>query len=311
VGDSSEEVQQKLAALDEMYADDLTRSEAQFVEVAESVLGRWRTWWRDSDAVSKLAVEARLHHKFLMCFPLAAHAINHIEAALTARGTFPWVAKTSTRIAFEHALTAQWVLLTADGEVRLKAGFDHSDHIRTNRFVKGVRRLGQDDEEFAEAAHGLSVDQLDGLVRTKPDEPGPPNVEGMCQRFASGGAENLLYDIHRDLSGAVHPSLSLLRAHLRFSPTGNVAGIDTFGAFNASVMLGRELALSAIWALYAVEVCRFGQPRMAQVVTMGTEAGLPVDLRSSDQQPDKQPEDHSAYWHHPPGASTSEGEVHS
>jgi hypothetical protein len=311
VSDSSEEVQQKLAALDEKYADDLMRSEAQFVEVAESVLGQWRTWWRDPDAVSKLAVEARLHHKFLVCFPLAAHAMNHIEAALTARPSFPWVAKTSTRIAFEHGLTAQWVLLTADGEVRLKAGFDHSDHIRTDRFISGVRRLGQGDEEFAEAAHGLSADQLGGLVRTKPDEPGPPNVEGMCQRFASGGAENLLYDIHRELSGAVHPSLSLLRAHLNFTPTGNVTGIDAFGACDAPVMFGRELASGAVWALYAVEVCRFGQPRMAQVVTMGTAAGLPVDLRSSDQQPDKQPKDQSAYWHYPPGASTPEGDVRS
>src|SRR6476661_8149595 len=50
-------------------------------------------------------------------------------------------------------------------------------HIRTDRFINGVRRLGQEDQEFAEAAHGLSTDQLDRLVRTKPDEPGPPNVE--------------------------------------------------------------------------------------------------------------------------------------
>jgi hypothetical protein len=102
VSDSSEEAQQKLAALEAKYADDLTRSEAQFVEVAESLLGQWRTWWRDPEAVSKLAVEARLHNKFLMCFPLAAHAMNHVEAALTARLNFPWVAKTSARIAFEQ-----------------------------------------------------------------------------------------------------------------------------------------------------------------------------------------------------------------
>lgn len=311
MSDSFDEVQQKLAALDEKYADDLTRSEAQFVQVAERVLGQWSTWWRDPEAVPELAVEARLHHKFLMCFPLAAHAMNHIETALTTRTTLPWVAKANTRIAFEHALTAQWVLLTADGEVRLKAGFDHSDHIRTDRFIKGVRRLGRDDEEFAEAAHGLTPDQLDGLVRTKPDEPGPPNTEGMCQRFASGGAESLLYDIHRDLSGAVHPSLSLLRAHLRFSPKGDVTGTNTSGACGTPVMLGRELALSAIWALYAVEVCRFDQPRIAQVVAIGTEAGLPVDLRSSDQQPEKQPKDQTGYWNQPRRVSAPDGAVRS
>ena len=40
MSDSSEEAQQKLAALEAKYADDLTRSEAQFVEVAESLLGQ-------------------------------------------------------------------------------------------------------------------------------------------------------------------------------------------------------------------------------------------------------------------------------
>ena len=44
VSDSSEEAQQKLAALEAKYADDLTRSEGQFVEVAESMSGRvWFT----------------------------------------------------------------------------------------------------------------------------------------------------------------------------------------------------------------------------------------------------------------------------
>ncbi|MDC9004097.1 hypothetical protein [Mycobacterium marinum] len=279
MNDSFDEVQQKLTALEEKYAEDLTRSETQLVELAQSALRQWCEGWRDPEAVSKLAVEARLHRKFLMCFPLAAHAMNQIEAALTVRHTFPWVAAASTRIAFEHALTAQWVLLTADGEIRLKAGFDYGDHIRADRFIKGIRQLGEEDQEFPEAAHGLSADQLERLVRTRPDEPGPPNVEGICKRFSSGGAENLLYDIHRELSGAVHPSLSLLRAHLHFTSTGQVSGIDSFGACDAPVMFGRELALSAVWALYAVEVCRFGQARMGQIAAMGTDAGLPVDLR--------------------------------
>ena len=43
MSDSSEEAQQKLAALEAKYADDLTRSEAQFVEVAESLLAQWCT----------------------------------------------------------------------------------------------------------------------------------------------------------------------------------------------------------------------------------------------------------------------------
>lgn len=68
----------------------------------------------------------------MMCFPLAAHAINHVEVALEAQQKFPWVARTSARVAFEHTLRAQWVLLTVDGEHKLKVDFDNLDHRRTN-----------------------------------------------------------------------------------------------------------------------------------------------------------------------------------
>jgi hypothetical protein len=118
----------------------------------------------------------------------------------------------------------------------------------------------------------------------------------MCKRFASGGAENLLYDVHRDLSGAVHPSLSLLRAYLRLDVDGTMSGVDTRGAGQVLGVSARELALSAVWALYAVEVCRTGQAHMEEVVAMGTAVGLPVDLRASDQRPDLQPAGESAYW---------------
>jgi hypothetical protein len=212
VTDPAEEIRRKLTARELRYVEELASAETEFFDVAESVLTQWGKWWRDPKALSELAVEARLHDKFVMCFPLAAHAMNHIEAALAAQSGFPWIAKSSTRIAFEHSLTAQWVLMTADGERKLKAGFDNNDHIRSARFVKGVQSLGRDDASFAQAAHGLTDAQLSELVRARSDEPGPSTVEGMCQRFASGGAEGLLYDICRELSGSVHPSLSLLRA---------------------------------------------------------------------------------------------------
>lgn len=294
--DFAEEIRHKLAARELGYADELASAEAHFVKVAESVVAQWGKWWRDPKARSGLAIEARLNDKFVMCFPLAAHAINHIEAALAAQNASPWIAKSSARIAFEHALTAQWVLMTADGERKLKASFDNNEHIRGERFVKGVQSLGRGDEIFAEAAHGLTDAQLSELVQARSDGPGPATVEGMCQRFASGGVERLLYDIYRELSGSVHPSLSLLRAHLQFDSSGQVRQVDASGRALGKVTFGRELAMSAVWALYAVEVCRFGQPHMAEVHSMGMAAGLPVDLRLSDMRPDEQPKDYSAYW---------------
>src|SRR4051794_8375555 len=96
--------------------------------IVQEALSQWRKWWAD-DSSHPVTVEARLNNKFIICFPLAAHAINHVETALRTRDRFPWVAKSSARIAFEHALTAQWILLTADGEVSVKAGMDYSDYV--------------------------------------------------------------------------------------------------------------------------------------------------------------------------------------
>lgn len=214
--DSADGLQQKLDARSRQYADELARFELQFIDLARTALAQWTAWWRDPTSLSELSIEARVHDKCLMCFPLAAHAMKHVEAALEARQQFPWVARASARVAFEHALTAQGILLTADGERKLIANFDNGDHTRTERLIRGVQRLGHDDEEFALAAHGLSDDELLGLVQAKAQGAGADNREGMCRRFASGGADDVLYHIYPDLSGAVHPSLSLLCAHWRF-----------------------------------------------------------------------------------------------
>ncbi|ODR19215.1 hypothetical protein [Mycolicibacterium porcinum] len=93
------------------YAID--ESEANFSQVIAWVIDRWHGWWHPSGAVfSPLEVTAKLEPKFRVCFPLSAHALNHLEAAWNTRRSLPWVAKSGIRIAFEHALTAQWVLLT-------------------------------------------------------------------------------------------------------------------------------------------------------------------------------------------------------
>lgn len=63
-----------------------------------------------------------------------------------------------------------------------------------------------------------------------------------------------------------------------------------------------------MWALYSVEVCKFEQPCVGLVASMGATAGLPVDLGSSDQRPDKQPDDHTAYWFAPAGGDAPDRE---
>jgi hypothetical protein len=62
--ESADESRRKLDARGRRYAEELARSEVQSLELAASVLERWRQWWRDPEALSELSVEARLQDKF-------------------------------------------------------------------------------------------------------------------------------------------------------------------------------------------------------------------------------------------------------
>ena len=200
----AEDVRQKLSALGEKHFAELARSEVQLLALAETAVERWHAWWRVPTSAYRFSIESRLDRKFRVCFPLSANAINHVEGSLAARTTYPWVAKAGARIAFEHALTAQWVLLTAHGEDRLKARLDYSSHQQRKRFLRSVSRLSDENEDLAQEVHGLSAEQLDGLIGAEPEGLGLPKFDALCGRFAGGGAHNLLYDVYSDQIGRAH-----------------------------------------------------------------------------------------------------------
>jgi hypothetical protein len=229
-------------------------------------------------------MDGELGRKFRVCFPLAAHALNHVRAAAAVRSSSPWVAVSSARIAFEHALAAQWVLLTENGEDQLAQEMSVQNHRRSSEFVGAVGRAAIDDPALAESAS--LARELQALVGEKPSSVW--SVPMVCDRFSP---TRLFYNIYRDLSQAVHPSYGLIGAYLEITPPpeGAVRGVNTHGAASQPGELTRGLALSGLWALYVLEVCRGGQPHAADVVQMGERAGLPVDLRDSDQSPHLQP----------------------
>ena len=55
--------------------------------------------------------------KFQAIYPLTAHTIELVEAAeILIDADLPYAAEGIARSAFQHAVTAQWVLLTRGGE---------------------------------------------------------------------------------------------------------------------------------------------------------------------------------------------------
>lgn len=134
-----------------------------------------------------------------MIYPLALHALNNVAVSLSLTERLPWVAAGHARIAFEHALTAQWVLLTHDGEQELLVELQGQAHKRAKEFHKG---LGAPEEYAA-------------MVSAEPPRSNW-SVWNACARFTD--SPQLFYGIYRSLSEATHPSYGTVRAYLAITP---------------------------------------------------------------------------------------------
>ena len=263
----------------EENAAELSAFNAGCLRMARQCVDLWHQLWRETP----LAVDSALEVKFRICFPLAAHALNHVDAALGLHVERPWVAASSTRVAFEHAIAAQWVLLTVDGERELVNWMKRQQYVRAKEIADALGRLASDP-----GASGLALNesQRQSLVGDPPDSSGW-SVANACSRFSD---TKLFYDIYRNLSQAEHPSPGLIASHLAVTPAGVQGNISAAGALHPSGEVPQALALSALWSLYVLEQLRQGQPYAATVAHIGHEASLPTDLRASDQHPERQPE---------------------
>jgi hypothetical protein len=261
----------------EENAADLAAFNAGCLHVAQQCVDLWHRRW-----FGRLAVDSAQEVKFRICFPLAAHALNHVETALSLYEQRPWVAASSTRVAFEHALAAQWVLLTDGGERELVNWMEGQRHLRVKEFADALSRLASEPDASVAT---LSEFEHQALVGDPPDA-SSWSVFNACSRFSD---TKLFYDIYRNLSQAEHPSLGLIATHLVVTPAGVQNDLSAAGALKPSDEVPRALGLSALWSLYVLEQLRDGQPHAAAVARIGDEASLPTDLRASDRYPERQP----------------------
>lgn len=233
---------------------------------ARKVVALWREWWGLAEPI---AVPRSDELKFRMVCPLALHALNNVALGLDLSERLPWVAAGHARIAFEHALTAQWVLLTYEGEQKLLVELQNESHKRAKEFHKA---LGSPAEYAA-------------MVGAEPPK-SEWSVWNACARFAD--SPQLFYDTYRNLSGAIHPSYGTVMAYLNVTPDAEVTGLNPTGSASACDETPRALSVSALWALDALEELRETRPNVPQLTAVGDSAGLPTCLRDSDQHPELQ-----------------------
>jgi hypothetical protein len=237
----------------------LAARDAGFIAAAEACLRHWDTALpvevADSDQV-----------RFNVCFPLVAHSLSQVRAALMlVRANQPFVATANTRVAFEHALTAQWVLLTYGGAERLVRHMEAGHLTSTKEFSKAVG----DPPELSDI---ISRSPADGPARSY-------SVPMICDRFSQ---DKLLYNLYRHLGQSVHPSLETLGAYL------NVHDLDSHKVNAVGERVPPDLYMaigfSAVMATEVIERLRLGQPKLAVIEKIAQVASLPFDLSLSDTQ---------------------------
>lgn len=251
---------------DQVDNEAIGRMDAALLLAARKVVALWRQWWGPGEPIS---VPRPDEPKFRMIYPLALHALNNVVVGLDLSQRRPWIAAEHARIAFEHALTAQWVLLTHEGEQKLLVELENEGYKRRKGFHKG---LGSPAEYAA-------------IVGEEPPK-SDWSVWNACARFAS--SPELFYDMYRNLSGAIHPSYGTLMAYLNVTPDAKVTGLDPTGSASPCDETPRALGVSALWALDALEELREAQPHVLELTNVGNSAGLPTCLRDSDQHPERQ-----------------------
>jgi hypothetical protein len=198
--------------------------------------------------------------KFQASFPIAMYALNQVHAALKlSERNREYLAVANVRVAYEHAVTAQWVLFTEGAEDKLVGSINQ----HSRKVIKAI------------STHATIPDELwSGFGRD--GDPTMPTFWERCK--ALDGGSGSLYFYYRVLTEAVHPSVATVVQHLKFDADHNIVGVN-FGAVHAPPPdMWIACAVSALSAAATIEVQREGQPRVPQILELSEKYRVPFDL---------------------------------
>lgn len=250
----------------------------RFVQASSKCLEHWNR------LKFPLRIAPNLTRGFNVGFPLAAHALNHVVVGLETRNRFPHAAATSARVALEHALAAQWVLLTRGGAETLVRHMEAGYLVRVKAFAGALNDTDSlltslvDAEDLAAFASVAAREPAPGTERSW-------SMERVFRRFAG---TDLFYDLYRELSGAVHPSYETIQAHLD-TRNAHPPRLNRAGALLSGHSSAQATALAAVLAMDFIERCQDHPPTPSPIAAIALAAGLPYDLAFSDQNPELQP----------------------
>lgn len=249
---------------DQIEEPDLERLDALHLVAARRCLDHW---YRNA---AGFKVDPPDVPKFQATFPVVAHALNQVEAALVLRERgLAYPAMANVRVAFEHALIAQYVVHTHSGEEKLVGKM--RNHLRN--MVSDVKTAGV---------------TLPAELATPMDKTGElPSTENISDQF--DGKTKKIYSVYRELTGAVHVSLTTVNAYLDWKGDDAVPGLHLHPKPYEGTYLCLAIGWSAVLALTAIERLRLGHPYLEWTEKLAQEHQLVSDLTPSDSRPDPQP----------------------
>ncbi|MEV0898133.1 hypothetical protein [Actinoplanes sp. NPDC049802] len=244
---------------------ELERLAALHLAAAHACLDHWRT-------APAFVVDAESTRRFNATYPVVAHAMAQVVAALSLHSQgLVYAARANIRVAFEHALAAQWVVHTDQGEEALIGSMS-----RLHRnVVRGMRDGGAviPPNLLADLNHPVGEPQL--------------KIEVVAERF-DGGTKSI-YGLYRGLTGAVHVSLATLATYIEWRGDDQPPALRLAAEPDADPDQLLVLGWSPVLALSAIESLRSGQPYLAKIRHLAAAHELVADLGQFDSQPDLQP----------------------
>ena len=231
---------------------------------ARALLERWRV-------TAPFVVDGESARKFNAVYPVVAHTMAQVAASLTLRDQgLVYAARVNVRVALEHALVAQWVVHTHQGEDALIGSMSRLHRNTVRDLSEGGAVIPP--ELQADLNHPLGEPQL--------------KVEVIADRF-DGGTKSI-YGLYRHLTGAVHVSLATLAAYIKWQGEDQNTALRVSAESDADPEQVLALAWSAVLALSAVERLRSGQPYLAAVHKLAQDHELVPDLGPFDSSPELQ-----------------------
>ncbi|MEU4591421.1 hypothetical protein [Micromonospora aurantiaca (nom. illeg.)] len=241
--------------------EELERLARLHLSAARAALEHWR-------AAGGIEVESSAIRKFNAAYPVVAHAMAQVAAALTLHDQgLVYAARVNARVALEHALAAQWVVQTVSGEDEIIGSMN-----RIHRNI--VRDLNQGGNAIPP--------QLQGDLQRPPGEP-QFDLPAVAREF-DGGTQSI-YPLFRELAGAVHVSLATLTSYLHWRGEHKVPALRPSGATDLDSEQILALGWSALLAVSAIERLRKGQPHLAMIHQLGRDHELVPDLQPAGSTP--------------------------